>query len=368
MRMELTLEQLAAGLEPGKDLVFPRCPDDPQMRESCSIWLFEQSGAFAFPRIGIEAEASSWDMRRVQGNFAVAGGRILNGAGLGAAHSPFGPDGRPTVLGAGPLAMRCIEPFRRWHANWEGTVVDGTVEQQIAGTLDPARRSALGFDVELEMATPAWVQDISPAVVARMSAADAIEAANMGIGWRFEQLFRAAGVFRLDGRSREFTGTGLRIKRQSVRPLGGFRGHCWQSALFPDGRAFGYIAYPPREDGTAWNEGYVYRDGRMYAARAPRAVAAPHRRRGRRRVARARIGAGNHPHRRRDRAVDVPRRQPRHRRPEPAAGRRVLPLGRAECLGHDRALRAREPDHGGLIVCAICRVRCAICRDSRRSM
>lgn len=270
MRMELTLEQLAAGLEPGKDLVFPRCPDDPQMRESCSIWLFEQSGAFAFPRIGIEAEASSWDMRRVQGNFAVAGGRILNGAGLGAAHSPFGPDGRPTVLGAGPLAMRCIEPFRRWHANWEGTVVDGTVEQQIAGTLDPARRSALGFDVELEMATPAWVQDISPAVVAGMSAADAIEAANMGIGWRFEQLFRAAGVFRLDGRSREFTGTGLRIKRQSVRPLGGFRGHCWQSALFPDGRAFGYIAYPPREDGTAWNEGYVYRDGRMYAARARR--------------------------------------------------------------------------------------------------
>ena len=270
MRMELTLEQLAAGLEPGKDLVFPRCPDDPQMRESCSIWLFEQSGAFAFPRIGIEAEASSWDMRRVQGNFAVAGGRILNGAGLGAAHSPFGPDGRPTVLGAGPLAMRCIEPFRRWHANWEGTVVDGTVEQQIAGTLDPARRSALGFDVELEMVTPAWVQDISPAVVARMSAADAIEAANMGIGWRFEQLFRAAGVFRLDGRSREFTGTGLRIKRQSVRPLGGFRGHCWQSALFPDGRAFGYIAYPPREDGTTWNEGYVYCDGRMYAARARR--------------------------------------------------------------------------------------------------
>ena len=172
MRMELTPEQLAAGLEPGKDLVFPRCPDDPQLRESCSIWLFEDSGAFAFPRVGIEAEASSWDMRRVQGNFAVAGGRILNGAGLGAAHSPFGPDGRPTVLGAGPLAMRCVEPFRRWRASWEGTAVDGTVEQQIAGTLDPARRSAVGFDVELEMVTPAWVQDISPAVVARMSEAE----------------------------------------------------------------------------------------------------------------------------------------------------------------------------------------------------
>ena len=57
-------------------------------------------------------------------------------------------------------------------------------------------------------------------------------------------------------------------KRQSVRPLGGFRGHVWQSALFPDGRAFGYIAYPPRDsDGRAYNEGYIYQDGRMHLGR-----------------------------------------------------------------------------------------------------
>jgi hypothetical protein len=266
--MNLTLEQLAGGLTPEHDLVFPECPDNPEMRESISLWLFEENGAFAFPRIGIEAEASSWDNRRVQGNFAVAGGRILNGAGMGVAHSPFGPDGRPTVLGAGPLAFTCIDPFRRWRASYDGTVVDGTVEQQIARTLDPGHRTAVKFDVELEMVTPAWVQDISPDKVARMSAADATEAANMGIGWRFEHLFRARGVFHLDGRSREFNGVGLRIKRQSVRPLGGFRGHCWQSALFPDGRAFGYITYPPREDGVAYNEGYIFQDGTMYPARA----------------------------------------------------------------------------------------------------
>ena len=249
-------------------MVFPHCPKNPEMRESTSIWLYEENGAFGFPRVGIEAEASSWDLRRVQGNFAVAGGRILNGAGMGAAHSPFDTDGRPTVLGAGPLAFRCIDPFRKWQVTFHGTALDGTVDQQIAKTLDPNKRTPVRFDIELEMVTPAWVQDISAEKVAQMSAADATEAANMGIGWRFEHLFRAKGVFALDGKCREFNGVGLRVKRQSVRPLGGFRGHCWQSAVFPDGRAFGYITYPPREDGKAYNEGYIFQDGKMYPARA----------------------------------------------------------------------------------------------------
>jgi len=238
------------------------------MRESTSVWLFEESGAFGFPRVGIEAEASSWDNRRVQGNFAVAGGRILNGAGMGAAHSPFDAAGKPTILGAGPIAFQCIEPFRKWRMTFDGTAVDGTVDQQIAKTLDPNNRTPVRFDVELEMITPAWVQDISPEKVAKMSAADAIEAANMGIGWRLEHLFRARGTFYVDGKTRDFKGSGSRIKRQSVRPLAGFRGHCWQSAVFPDGRAFGFITYPPREDGTAYNDGYIFQNGKMYPARA----------------------------------------------------------------------------------------------------
>ena len=69
--------------------------------------------------------------------------------------------------------------------------------------------------------------------------------------------------------STSFTGSGLRIRRQGVRHLTEFRGHCWQSALFPSGRAFGYIAYPPREDGRpTFNEGYVFDgDGDLVPAR-----------------------------------------------------------------------------------------------------
>lgn len=266
--MTLTREQLANGLPTAHDWFFPAKPANPQMRESTSVWLYEEHGAFGFPRVGIEAEAACWEHRRVQGNVAIAGARVLNGACAGAAHSPFGADGRPTVLGAGPIAFTCIDPFRRWRMTFDGSAVDGTVEQQIANALDPDKRTPLRFDVELDMITPAWAQDISPEKVARMSAADAEEAANMGIGWRFEQLFRARGVFHVDGRDHAFSGSGLRVKRQSVRPLGGFRGHCWQSAVFPDGRAFGYITYPPREDGSAYNDGYIFQHGTMYPARA----------------------------------------------------------------------------------------------------
>ncbi|HEX7852733.1 MAG TPA: hypothetical protein VF503_03470 [Sphingobium sp.] len=266
--MTLTLDDLSGGLSPDKELVFAAQPEDPEMRESMSLWLYDDQGRFAFPRMGIEAEAHSWDNRRVQGNFSFPGSRVLNGAGMGAAHSPIAADGRPTILGAGPISFEMLEPFRRWRVVFDGSVIDGSYEQMIAKTLDPNRRTNVRLDVELEMVVPAWVQDLSPEAVAKMDPQAQIEAANMGVGWRLEQLCRARGTFTVDGQTHEFTGTGLRIKRQSVRPLAGFRGHTWQSAVFPDGRAFGSLAYPPREDGSeGHNDAYVYQDGRFYPAK-----------------------------------------------------------------------------------------------------
>jgi hypothetical protein len=269
--MAFSLEQLTNGLTGDHDLFFPEQPADPEMRESTSVWLFEENGAFGFPRIGIEAEAKAWDARTYQANLALGGGRVLVGRGQQPGPAPFGSDGRPTVFGAGPLVFRCIEPFRRWSMRYDGPAVEATVEQQISRSVDASNRRLVRLDVEMEMATPAWVQDHSPEKVARMSEAEATEARSMGIGWRLEHTFRATGSLTVDGAIREFRAVGSRIKRQSVRPLGAFRGHCWQSALFPDGRAFGYIAYPPFRDGGApYNEGYAFQDGRMVRARATR--------------------------------------------------------------------------------------------------
>lgn len=92
-------------------------------------------------------------------------------------------------------------------------------------------------------------------------------------GPRYEQLFTATGEFRVGDERHTFTGSGLRIRRTGVRKLAGFWGHCWQSAVFGSGRAFGYIAYPPRPDGQpTFNEGFVFTgDGGLVPARAVRA-------------------------------------------------------------------------------------------------
>jgi prepilin-type processing-associated H-X9-DG protein len=268
------------GLDLELDYMFPTKPEDPEMRESASIWLFEENGRFGFPRIGIEAQGAVWESHRYDANFAFADGRVLRESTRAPTLSPIGPDGKLSVLGAGGLKFQCLEPFRKWRVSYDGAAYDGAVEEQIRSEfaayadgnrnkgLDGRRRAPLAFDVALTMVTPAWVADYRPDKLAGMSEKERIDAGLMGFGWRIEHLFRGEGVLRIDGEELAFKALGSRIHRQSVRPMGEFRGHCWQSAVFPDGRAFGYIAYPPRADGSTYNEGYIYQDGRMYPAHA----------------------------------------------------------------------------------------------------
>lgn len=268
-----------AGLPSALDYVLPEKPLDPEMRESASLWLFEEGGAFGFPRNGLEAVGKVWDNHRYDCNFALAGGRVLRESSRGPTRSAVGSDGRSNVLGAGPLVFRCIEPFRKWVVSYDGEAYDGSVRQQIArefavyADAGPYSfpRTAISYEVELTMATPAWVQDYRAEKLAGMSDKEKTDAGLMGYGYRIEQLFRGEGTLTLDGTRRDFRAVGSRIHRQSVRPMAAFRGHCWQSAVFPDGRAFGYIAYPLRpgeSEKERYNIGYLYQNGRMYPARA----------------------------------------------------------------------------------------------------
>jgi hypothetical protein len=96
----------------------------------------------------------------------------------------------------------------------------------------------------------------------------------MGLGYRLEHHFRATGTLEIDGGTRDFKATGTRIHRQSVRSMTGFFGHCWLSAVFPDGRAFGCLAYPPRGEDTetySYNDAVIYQDGRQVPAKVTKA-------------------------------------------------------------------------------------------------
>lgn len=261
---------LTGGIDPSRELVFAHRPDNPEMRDSVSFWTVDDRGEIGLPRIGIEAVGANWDNHEMQINLAFPDGRVYRLRDGAPSLPPEGPDGRPTLLGAGGLSFRCVDPFDTWTMTYAGQAVQTSAADLVAGTSDGPLVD-VAFRVEAKMVVPPWIQGSL-----QQDAADriknSVEGDLMG-GPRYEQLFRARGSVTINGQSQDFTGSGLRIRRQGVRKLGSFWGHAWQSAVFPSGRAFGYIAYPPRDDGQpTFNEGYLFTgDGDLIPARAVQA-------------------------------------------------------------------------------------------------
>lgn len=257
---------LTGGIDPAREYVFATRPDNPEMRDSVSFWVVDDRGELGLPRIGIEAVAANWDSHDIQVNIAFPDGRVYRVRGNGPSVPPLGSGGQPTVLGAGGLAFECVQPFDTWTMRYDGPAVQTSSADLMAGRKDgPAVDVALR--VEAKMAVPPWVQGALQRDAGRQLE-ESVEGALMG-GARYEQLFRAVGSLTVAGQRLEFSGSGLRIRRQGVRKLAGFWGHAWQSAVFGSGKAFGYIAYPPRPDGQpTFNEGYVFTgDGGLVPAR-----------------------------------------------------------------------------------------------------
>jgi hypothetical protein len=256
---ELILTDLSSGLAPETDFMIPTRPDDPEMREGASVWLYDDEGLVGIPRGGLDAVGASWDRRDYHISFAYPGGRVLNAKATGDAVSPIGADGRSTLFGADGLSFICVDPYKRWRMVYEGPALDDDMNRQAWRRPAPTKTVQVKFEADLTMAAPAWIQDVPD---------DSDDADAVGVGMRIEQLFRADCRLEVEGRARSFKASGLRIHRQSVRRLGGFFGHVWQSALFPDGRAFGMVIYPPKPDGTPrFNDAFIWKDGRFIKAR-----------------------------------------------------------------------------------------------------
>lgn len=261
---------LTGGIDPSREYVLAQRPEDPEMRDSVSFWVVDDRGEIGLPRIGIEAVGANWDSHDIQVNAAFPDGRVYRLRTNGPSLPTGGPDGRATVLGAGGLAFRCVAPFDTWTMSYEGPAVQTSSADLVAGRKD-GPTVAISFHVEAKMAVPPWIQGALQSDADTQLKTTAVGAI-MG-GPRYEQLFTATGEFRVADERHPFTGSGLRIRRTGVRKLAGFWGHCWQSAVFGSGRAFGYIAYPPRPDGQpTFNEGFIFTgDGGLVPARAVQA-------------------------------------------------------------------------------------------------
>jgi hypothetical protein len=259
---------VTGGLDPQREYVFGACPP-PGVGDAASMWLFDERGAFAVPRFGIDAAAPKnpggrpWDVHIVQFNLGFPDGRLYRVLETGAKHPTTDEDGRHAILGAGPLSLRCVAPFRAWQASFHGSAVETSADRLARGDTSGPRID-LQLDVDAAMAAPPWVMgSLRPDA----PGAREMREKHAGAG-RIEQLFRADARLRVGGEEHAFRGSGLRVRRQGVRQGFGDWGHCWMSGLFPSGQAFGLNIYPPGPDGVArFNEGYLdTADGRRFPA------------------------------------------------------------------------------------------------------
>ena len=119
---------LTGGLADEREFVFAEQPDDPEMRESVNVWIWDSGIEVGMPRIGVEAVADQWDTHDIQVNIAY---RRRSGASTcsapGKVHDPLGADGKARVLGAGPLSFELVEPFRHWKMRLDGLAYENTV-------------------------------------------------------------------------------------------------------------------------------------------------------------------------------------------------------------------------------------------------
>lgn len=253
---------LRGGMDPAKDYFLAERPQDSTFRESASVWVFDDRGAIGLPRVGIEAVAESWDKRGLQVNLGFPNGRTLVAGGSGAGSSPVDDDGVCRRLRAGGLEFRCLEPFSELAMSFDGTALDTSAAALAKGDFS-GPQVPLRVSVELTCTVPPWVSGtMTP---------EAKELFDGGfatfISPRYEQLCTSRGTVGLGDEEWTFEGTALRIHRQGFRYVEDFWGHCWPSALFPSGKAFGALAFPERPDGQpTYNEGFVYGGQRMTPA------------------------------------------------------------------------------------------------------
>jgi hypothetical protein len=263
---------LAAGIDPGFEYFLLSRPDNPQTRDSATLWVMDQSGTLALPRVTFDAVGATWDSPDVQLNFVHADGRSLRVWSKEPGRIALDGAGYAAIREAGPLRFQCVEPFRRWTLEFDGFAMQSTTAAEMAGRRD-REPVALAFRFEADMTAPAWLMGgISEDAARQMRAGEG--RALMG-GMRYEQLCRVAGSVSLDGKlHRVEAATGMRVRRQGVRTMGAALGHCQHSALFPSGKAFGAIVMARGASGPeAFNEAFLLTpDGKRSAARV---VSAP---------------------------------------------------------------------------------------------
>jgi hypothetical protein len=222
--------------------------------ENHAFWVFDDSGRRALLHCHLQADPDSWRTRREAFGIALPNGRLLVDWATGEGTTVRGPRAKG-------WEFVCEEPYRRWSGRYRGTPRDASAAELERGVIGEGRRVPVEMDLDMRMGAPPWVQG----TLSGDSEAKA-EAMTFIGGDRYEQLCRVRGELRIGGERTPLSGTGLRTHRTGVRSTASIGGHCWASALFPSGRAFGLQRFPNPDWTTKWSEAFVSEGGALQPA------------------------------------------------------------------------------------------------------
>jgi len=249
--------RLDGGIDPHREYALVEQPAD-DIRDAMNVWVEADDSSVAM-RLGIEALGANWTAHDLWVDIAFADQRVLSFRGSAPNTTARDDLGVASIMSAGGMRFDCIIPFVEWRVRYQGEVEALTAQQLARGVVgsvsDTDERIPVDIDLQLSMQVPPWI----PGTLSRDAAQFMAGSDGQFMSPRYEQLFAAEGTTRIAGVTQAFSGKGLRIRRTGPRQFSGFRGHCWQSAVFPDGRAFGYNTYPP-EPGAQhhYREGFIF--------------------------------------------------------------------------------------------------------------
>ena len=264
---------LTGGLTDDREFVFAEQPDDPEMRESVNTWVWDQGTEFGMPRIGVEAVADQWETHDIQVNLAFANGRVLNIFGPGKVHDPLRRR-RQAARSSAPArsSFELIEPFATGAVGSTAWRCRRRSQAQIDGwqagrerRREPCRSSS--------SATSGRRCRRGRAAACSRRRATCSPPRRRATSWAARASSSCSATTGTAARRRRGASARRRRRCASAVPASGgsaaFRGHVWQSTVFPSGRAFGLCLYPPRDDGKAtFNEGFLFEgDGELIPAR-----------------------------------------------------------------------------------------------------
>jgi hypothetical protein len=260
---------MSGGADPSVDEVTAGVPASRSYREGASIWIWDDEGRWSFPRVGVEAVGATWSTSIDTALcHATPDGRLLLAYGQGAPLAVTSTAGRPRVLGTDEMRFECVDPFERWQIDVDVQAISTHARPYLlAGVPKPTpgpgyQEARVRLEVEATMVAPPWFQGTY-----------SLKGHHVVGEHRFEQLAAVTGSVEVDGMATSFRGGALRVHRKGGdrNDYGEFHGHCWQSAVFPSGRAFGFLHYASGPDGIPrYREGWLIDGGPPMSAAVER--------------------------------------------------------------------------------------------------